>query len=230
MVAAVSDGHGARAHFRSGDGARFAVETAVDDLAWHLDDRDAEAVADGMAGRLATAWRGLVYQHLSARPYDGVERVLAGSPFSPYGATLLTLGADADALVMLQIGDGDLMLGYPDGRLERPLPADEGLIGEQTYSLCSEDAATHCRVASIWRPVGAEWPDFALLGSDGVSKSFSDDHAFDDAVARLRMLALTDWDALMAALPDWLRDLAERGSGDDSSLCLLARTSQGITR
>jgi len=230
VVVAVSDGHGADAHFRSADGARLAVDQAVDLFAWHLDESENDEAEGGLAGEVARAWRKAVEADLSANPYPTQQRPGAGPRLAPYGATLLTLGANDSVMTMLQIGDGDLLLGYADGSLERPLRSDESLIGEETYSLCQDDAETRFRVASLWRESSKRWPDFAMLASDGVSKSFRDDSTFEDAIGRLRVLAATEWDAMIEALPDWLADVSAKGSGDDSSLCIVSRISPGATK
>lgn len=226
IVAAVSDGHGAALHVRSGEGARIAVDQAVEIIAWHMDDGGQDEGSDGPAADILAGWRTAVAAHATAHPYCAGEHFDA-SIFTAYGATLLCLGASDDLLAMVQIGDGDLMLGYPGGRLERPLGADTGLVGEQTYSLCLATAAERFRTGSIRRAGDAEWPDFALLASDGVAKSFRDDAAFAGVVQQLRALAATDWQAMLAALPDWLATISENGSGDDSSLCIAIRTTTG---
>jgi serine/threonine protein phosphatase PrpC len=229
VVAAVSDGHGAPAHFRSGEGARIAVDTAVHLLAWHLDDGEEDGSEGTLGGTIVSAWRRAVGTHLAENPFDAAQQSGSSSPYSPYGATLLTLAANQDIIAMLQIGDGDLMLGYPDGRIERPLRSDEGLVGEQTYSLCQNDAEGRFRVASLWRSEPSGWPDFALLSSDGVSKSFRDDEAFEDAVRRLRALASSQWQETLAALPQWLSDVSANGSGDDSTICIVIRPPSAQT-
>jgi len=223
IVAAVSDGHGAKAHFRSTAGSRIAVDQAVRILAADLQDPDVDD--DALAGAVLQAWRTAVLADLSARPYSERDPVTPGSTLGPYGATLLALATDDSALSVLQIGDGDLVLGFPDGRLQRPLRGDDGLIGEETYSLCQDDAETRFRIASLWRDGNSAWPDFALLSTDGVSKSYESDAAFMAAVGQLRDLARSDWAALIADLPRWLSDLSARGSGDDCTLCIALRTN-----
>ena len=223
IAAAVSDGHGARLHFRSEIGSRLAVERAVEILSWHFDDgEDDEAAA--LAGEIANAWRRAVAGHVAANPLPDDRPMPVALA---YGATLIAIGANAALLSVLQIGDGDLLLGYSDGRIERPLHDDWGLVGEQTYSLCQDDAETRFRVATIWRESEPSWPDFALLATDGVSKSFRDEAAFVAAVARFRRLAFEDWEGTMAALPAWLEEVSARGSGDDSSICIALRHGAG---
>jgi hypothetical protein len=224
IVGAVSDGHGAALHFRSGVGSRFAVERAVEIIAWHLDEGEADEAEGALAGEILTAWRRAVDDHLGANPLEegkGPPSMLA------YGATLIALGGDDKVLTMLQIGDGDLLLGYGDGRLERPLHADAGLIGEETYSLCQSDAETRFRVATMWRDGGRDWPDFALLATDGVAKSFRDEAAFVAAAGQFRTMAGRDWGAMIHAMPDWLAEVSAKGSGDDSTICIALRRRAG---
>ena len=222
VVAAVSDGHGAAPHFRSQQGAEFAVRAAASVLEAQIDDADGAELASAMLER----WRADVRAHMSANPYSEHERDLAGPPpLSPYGATLITAGVNAGVLALLQIGDGDLVLGYGDGRLERPLPAGPGLAGELTFSLCQEDALSWFQSAVLWRDAARPWPDFIFLATDGVSKSFQDNRAFEAEVARLRKLAFSDWDRFIGEAPEWLSTVSSRGSGDDATMCVAIRTA-----
>lgn len=217
IVAAVSDGHGAAIHFRSERGARFAVDRAIEVLAWHIDDDDpaADALPDAVVG----AWREAVMADIAADPVRA-SGARPGALLAPYGATLIGIAANEAELSVVQIGDGDLLFIYADGRVERPLASDEGLIGEQTYSLCMDDADAYVRVASIWRDAAGEWPVAALLATDGVSKSFRGEQAFRDAARQLVAQAQKDWAGFQAELPNWLSAISEHGSGDDASLCL----------
>lgn len=230
FVAAVSDGHGAAAHPRSDIGSQLAVEAASAVLDWYLTEGgDAQA----LAAQVLHAWRAAVGRHAAAAPADDwVEP--ADDKLLPYGATLLGLAATDRLAVALQIGDGDLLLGYPDGRLERPLPDDAGLVGEQTYSLCSPDALQRFRVAVMpARPDAslpglalrdAALPDFAMLSTDGVSKSFPDEAAFRAVAGHYRTALLTAGPAaVLQGLPAWLDEVSQRGSGDDVTLCLAVR-------
>lgn len=220
-VLAVSDGHGAAAHFRSQTGAIIAVRTACAVLESELEDADGAEIAATILAR----WRTEVRADMSARPYDEVERKLADHPpLSPYGATLIAAGVNAGVLALLQIGDGDLVLGYADGRLERPMPEGPALRGEQTFSLCQEDALSYFGSAVLWRQANQPWPDFVFMATDGVSKSFQDERAFLAEVARVRTRALSDWDSLLAQAPEWLTTVSNNGSGDDATFCVAMRT------
>lgn len=119
-----------------------------------------------------------------------------------------------------------MLFVLPDGRISRPFAPDEGLIGEQTYSLCMDDAALRTHIASFWRP-GIRWPAAVLLASDGVSKSFRDEAAFHDAARRLVSHARADWSGFSRDLGGWLSAISHHGSGDDASLCLALSRVEG---
>lgn len=223
---AVSDGHGAPVHFRSDVGARLAATGAADLLAWHMDDAETDEADIAVAGEFVAHWQNAVTAHSTANPCTDIEAVLPqSSSLTPYGATLVAFAASATMILTLQIGDGDLLIGYPDGRIERPLRADTGLIGEETYSLCLPDAVRRFRTATIWHQAGSDWPDFIAATTDGIAKSFRDDGAFERAIAQLRTNAAFDWGTLMAALPGWLDDVSVNGSGDDSTICIAIRAA-----
>lgn len=215
IVAAVSDGHGASVHFRSDRGARLAVEQALDILAWHMDDDDPGL--DALPAATVAGWRDAVLGDMAADPLqrDGAR---PGATLAPYGATLLAVAANDAEMTLLQIGDGDMLLIYADGRVVRPMVADADLVGEQTYSLCMDNAETRVKTASLWRD--GDWPMAVLIATDGVSKSFRDEAAFQDAARQLASHARDDWNAFAAELAEWLSAISHHGSGDDASLCL----------
>lgn len=215
VIGAVADGHGARVHYRSDIGSRLAVESAVELIDWYLDDPDQEE--SGLASEIVGLWRRRVAAHAAVHP----DPLGPADAYSPYGATLIALGAAGGQLILAQIGDGDLLLGFPDGRIERPLGADAGLRGEETYSLCLDQAEQRFRISTLWSGESLQWPDFAMLASDGVAKSFRDEEAYLSVIAQLRELARNAWDQTLSGLPDWLSALSATGSGDDSTACLM---------
>lgn len=216
VIAAVSDGHGAALHFRSERGARFAVETALELLGWHADEAGAPVAA--LPADLLEAWRARVLADMALDPVRCED--VPGATLSPYGATLVALAADDSGMTVLQIGDGDLLLVDGEGGVSRPLGSDAGLIGEQTYSLCQDDAVGRFRVARVSLD-GSSAPVAALLATDGVAKSFRDADTFEEAARHLAARGRVALDRLAAELPDWLDRLSRHGSGDDASLCLV---------
>ena len=168
FIAAIADGHGAPAYHHSDIGSKLAVSCAVEALRRFVGGGGAE----GMVEEILTRWREAVMADHQARAQvggagDWVEATT--DVLIPYGATLAAVAMAPGQLLVLQIGDSDVLFGYPDGRIERPLPVDHGLVGEQTYSLCALDAAQRFRVRVMAPDSAQDWPDFVMLSTDGLS-------------------------------------------------------------
>jgi len=221
FAAAVSDGHGGAAYYRSEVGSRLAIDVAKATLGRFLGTPDPSDDVAAIVTELLTAWREAVMQDLAGHPVDSEWIESEQEKLLPYGATLAAVAIRPDRLIALQIGDGDMLFGYSDGTVERPLPNDEGLFGEQTYSLCLDDAARRFRVRARRRVDGQPWPDFVMLSTDGISKSFADEKTFlsiaRDYRASVRKMGLR---SVLDQLEKWLGDVSQRGSGDDVTLCL----------
>ncbi len=231
IVAAVSDGHGSAPHFRSATGAKLATLGVTDILSWHLDAQEEDEAEGALAGEIVAHWRASVLADIEANPFEEADiQIATCSAHTAYGATLIAAATNENVAILLQIGDGDLLLGYADGSIERPLPDDGGLQGEETYSLCQENAGQYFRLATLWNQDDHRWPDFILLATDGVSKSFRDDASFEDAARHLRSLAHENWEETIEALPGWLEEVSGNGSGDDSTTCIAIRPGNDIPR
>src|SRR5580658_538741 len=75
-ILAIADGHGSAQHFRSADGARFAVETADALLLafsqQHGADRglpELQAAASELPPQVLETWKAKIAAHLAARPF-----------------------------------------------------------------------------------------------------------------------------------------------------------------
>ncbi len=224
FIAAVADGHGAPAYDRSDVGSRIAVSCAIEALRRFV---GGNGGGEGVVEEILARWREGVMADHQARAGAGADWVEATSDvLVPYGCTLAAVAMAPGQLLVLQIGDSDVLFGYPDGRIERPLPVDHGLVGEQTYSLCAIDAAQRFRVTTMAADGAANWPDFVMLSTDGIAKSFADEAAFL-AIARqyrdtVRKVGLPE---VLGRLDEWLAEVSRRGSGDDVTLCLANRTA-----
>lgn len=232
-VLALSDGHGASMHYRSGTGAHIAVEIAVNVLSEALADASWIARADKAAARrivrdILERWRSDVTNDIAARPLEKPVGAYE-EKFLPYGATLIAAATAPEGVFILQLGDGDLMAGRADGFVYRPLASDEGLQGEQTYSLCLPDAEERTRFAIV--PAAREDIDFVMLSTDGLAKSFVSDSAFARHAASWRiLLAGHGFAAVADRLDDWLVGATRYGVGDDVTLGFIARQRPAGTR
>lgn len=226
LALAVADGHGDQRHDLSQHGAALAVKVAVNELVAFqrsFGERGSEAAlrssfkAD-FPRRVNRRWRAAVLDdargrcaHLSEDPDDN-QRI-----FSRYGTTLLAALIVADSIHLAQIGDGDVVVIRPDGAVEQPLPRDDSLVGNETYSLASPAAPNLWQTTSLARGPGG----FLLLATDGLGNSFIDAaqfHIFARSLTeRVHEFGLA---TVAASLAGWLDHFTTHGSGDDITLAL----------
>jgi len=219
VAAAVADGHGSSACFRSDAGAEIAVRSALAVLEDFCADRGKDPVA--LPAELVSRWRAGVQAHIDTHPL--------GMPDGPaawrvYGTTLLAVLATPDSLLYLQIGDGDILAVSNSGDITRLFARDQRLLGVETTSLCTAGAAGEMRVRL--EPLDGSPPALLLLATDGYANSFRDDAGFLRVGADLLDMIRTDGiEKVEDSLDAWLTEASELGSGDDITLALLCRTA-----
>ena len=231
FAAAVADGHGAAPHFRSDMGARLAVQSALECLQRRLaqgsDDGSINSTAGAAIGaEIESRWNALVQAHLRTHPYVAGEEPYGNRP---YGSTLLAVAASPRWLVTAQIGDGDCCIGYVGQSLLRVDASQDRFQGEQTLSLCLENAAQYFTIQVIDLDWTSSQPDFVVLSTDGVAKSFPSTAAYERAIVQFRdlcMSPLNRFDEVTKQIPAWLNEVSLRGSGDDATLLLAMRKLQ----
>ncbi|MEI9985143.1 MAG: PP2C family serine/threonine-protein phosphatase [Aliidongia sp.] len=216
VVVAVADGHGSLRHPRSGEGARFAVEIAIDLIGQWLREAPLGADPAALPYAIQSAWQQAVEDHLAIEPVEGGE-LRDGAAYFLYGTTLLVAGSYFGRTLCLQIGDGDILALRPDGSVLWPLPDSPDCFDNFTDSLCQDDAGDRFRVALIDDEVA-----LLLLASDGYGNSYEDDETFE-AIGPdyLALLNRVGPERVAAGLPGWLAEITRSGSGDDITLGLL---------
>ncbi|HJY67875.1 MAG TPA: protein phosphatase 2C domain-containing protein [Streptosporangiaceae bacterium] len=235
LVVAVADGHGHRRHFRSARGSQLAVAVACEaaqELAARLDEFQTAAPIESEAlGTLVPAiageWRDAVREDVAADPFTSREEASRGGddPLIAYGSTLLLAIAGRRWLVLVQIGDGDIMGIQPDGRPLLPVPRDPSLDGQLTTSLCGPGAEDEFRAAVV------DTSTTPLLGvilaTDGYGNAQVADPWADAVSADLAELINDrppEW--LAGQLPLWASRCASAdGSADDTTIALLIAPS-----
>jgi Protein phosphatase 2C len=223
-ILAIADGHGSWYSPRSDVGSRLAVATAVAVLR-EVVERPGGRAGEELAAEIVRRWQGAVLADVGQRP---LPEEFPG-PLLAYGSTLLAAAATREALLLLQVGDGDVLLVAEDGTVSRPVPADPRLIANATTSLSAADAAADFRTARV--PLTEAAPALVLMSSDGYANSFRDDAGFrqvgSDLLALIRAEGLA---AVEANLEAWLQEASEQGSGDDVTLGLLYRDGDSASR
>ena len=239
LVAAVADGHGHRRHFRSARGSRLAVSVACDaaqELAVRLDEFEAATQIESAALRslvpaITRRWREAVREDVAADPFTAEEeagRASGDGALVAYGSTLLLAIAGRRWLVLVQIGDGDIMGIQPDGQPLLPVPRDPSLDGQQTTSLCGLRAEDDFRAAVVDNSATALLG--VMLVTDGYGNAQVADPWTDAVSADLAALIHDrppEW--LAGQLPLWASRCASAdGSADDTTIALLiARPATG---
>jgi hypothetical protein len=234
-VMAVADGHGSNRCFRSKTGAAIAVSVGFDLLTGVITDGGGEEQAPAwLPRRLADGWSEAVAADLARTPFTPAElghledkegpaarRELLAGPALAYGTTLMLAGANERGVLVLQVGDGDILTVSDAGVVARPLPPDPHSVGNATASLARASAGQDARVG--WLPATTgELPALVLASTDGYANSFEDDAGFLQVGSDLLGIVRAEGLGLVAGeLAGWLGEASELGSGDDISVGLL---------
>jgi len=228
LIAAVADGHGDDRHDQSHYGAALAVRTAVEDLVGlqthfggaGLSSQLVNSFKTDFPRRLGRRWREAVIADARSRllPEGSEENGENSELHIRYGTTMLAALVVSNALLIGQIGDGEVMLVRTDGTVDFPLARANEDIGAVTDSLCSAEAHRRWRTAALDSSNGG----LLLLSTDGLVNAFADENQVK-AFARSMKDRIQEFGLLQVAssLPGWLDDYSDRGSGDDITLAVV---------
>jgi hypothetical protein len=226
VVLAVSDGHGSEKCFRSDIGSQLAVSVAIAALR-HFAEAESNSTSAEIAHRAqhqlphetVQRWRGAVNAHVAENPLlEAVEQSI--DPYRVYGATLIAALVCPSYIVYLQLGDGEILTTARDGSVALPLAVDETLIANETTSLCQVEAWRNTRVRV--QSIAESPPALVLLATDGYPNSFATPEGFRQvADDLLGMLDEEGVEPIVAALPGWLEEASQQGSGDDVTVAIL---------
>ncbi|WP_405868216.1 MULTISPECIES: protein phosphatase 2C domain-containing protein [unclassified Streptomyces] len=237
VVLAVADGHGSAPHFRSDQGAAWAVreftacaqefataavrydeeaEQHEDDSPWWNALAELRAEARRLPQLVAHRWYERATLHDCNSPAHGAHRQTPKGPdLTAYGTTLVGAVLTRRLLVCWQLGDGDVVVLDAAGTPYTPLYTGPDL-GDETDSLCAPESWHRARCH--WQPLTNEGPSGVLLSTDGLSKSFTDHQGFLDFAAGVQGRAHDlGMPAVRNRLEEWLSHAAQY-SGDDTTL------------
>ena len=215
-VACVADGHGSASCPYSDEGAEAAVRIAAEILAEMLPNlRDHKDIL--VPKRIEAEWKKEVERiHAEAGREASPD---APFPYILYGTTLLAVIAAGDFIFALQIGDGNML--FIDKKGARPILATPESVGEDTESLCLNDAWAFVRTQVI--PRNGRSPALFLLCSDGYANSFADASGFLKVGTDFFNIWQEEGLAVIAEnLEGWLRKSSDKGSGDDIAMGVIA--------
>ncbi|MCC9076502.1 protein phosphatase 2C domain-containing protein [Litorilinea aerophila] len=226
---AVADGHGSPRYRRSHQGAKLAVQAAIRGLHEFVTSHGAvenlstlkRGATEPLPKRIVHLWQMAVAEHLAVHPPSTDEQ--APSAHALYGSTLLAAAVTPRYLLLLQLGDGDILIVDDAGQVSRPpFPPDPRLLGNQTISLIDERAWAEFRVH--FQPLADHPPALVLLATDGYANAFATEADFlqvgTDLLAAIRQEGPRK---VQQRLAHWLTLTSEQGSGDDITVGLLYR-------
>ena len=220
-IAAVSDGHGSQNHFRSDIGSKLAVNVAIESVKDFLQHPSAhEKHLKQLAKNILLKWNNAVREHYNSNPPTGEHNYDPGKIEVIYGATLLAAAATKNYWFAIQIGDGNCVSYYADGRFEHNVPEDNRLIYNMTTSLCDADA-----IDSFRHYYSEEKPAAIFLTTDGVLNSFdaSGGQSYFHKFLEKIMNSLQQYKPheVEEELRSYLPELSKKGSGDDVSVAVI---------
>lgn len=242
-IVVVSDGHGSAKCFRSDKGARRAVRAANTLIRQFLDSQSdltnlsaiKRTAEERLPQLIARKWQDLIARDWRNHPFspdelDTLEKkagtaarqAVEAKPVLAYGATLLGVVVTETFILYLQLGDGDILTVSKTGQVERPVPKDERLLGNETTSLSGEQAWRDFQVR--FQVTADTPPALILLSTDGYANSFRDEASFSKVGSDLLDLLRSEGvDKVNASLKPWLAEASQTGSGDDITLGLMCR-------
>lgn len=253
IIMAIADGHGGEKYFRSDKGAELAVTTAIEvckgleQIPWDvIKERKNISL---LCREIVLKWLEKVNTDLQINPISEnewnpqnskrdlivkrPEAFTTNAASSAYGTTLLITAIYPSGILYIQIGDGDILVFDHKGDLEKPIPDDDRLIGNETTSLCQPEAWLDFRTQSITIDEKTQFPALVLMSSDGYKNSYTEERIFDNI--GLDMLKLicecprgieVGIDYIDQNLVSWLNKTSEKGSGDDISVGIICNIPQ----
>jgi len=224
MVMAVADGHGDRRHDLSHRGAALAVESGVEEVVQSLSAAttgDPGTPAAPLTVRITDRWtRKTLSDAAATGDCTGGDAAEDPHPvLTRYGTTLLLAVATRERILLAQLGDGDILLVRPDGRVESPLEKDPALLGSVTHSLSSRNVQECWHTAEIPVNTGG----VLLLATDGLSDSFAgpgDEEFLTFARSLVDRIHEFGIERVAASLHGWMDSFSRQGSGDDITVAL----------
>ncbi|MBK9498698.1 MAG: protein phosphatase 2C domain-containing protein [Leptospiraceae bacterium] len=227
LISVVSDGHGSDKYFRSDLGSHLAVHTSISYIKLLISNFEKakspyseikDYCIEKLPGKLISFWKRAVKESIKKYPYkETIEDI-----YVPYGSTLLCTFIYSNILIILQLGDGDILIIDSDYGVEKVFGKDPDLIANETYSLCMQKPERFFKVDV--RRIDHNPPELIMISTDGYSNSFKDDDAFykagKDYLATIQTEGIQ---VVRDNLAQWLKETSDDGSGDDTSLILLHR-------
>lgn len=254
IIFALSDGHGGEKYYRSDIGSKLAVESAIEILTEFtksplIEEINTENIEEmnkkiknTVCLDIVKNWRKKVASQENPEDIKGdfnsIQREknrpsIVDKQLEPYGSTLLIAVICTNCGIFIQLGDGDILFLSGKNQVERPIPKDENLIANETYSLCLPGAEHYFKVNCILfgnknEIDNSSDPSLIMLSTDGYSNSYTSDENFEKVLIDLSKIIFENPEGLQSGiknikdnLESWLQETSKLGSGDDITVGLM---------
>lgn len=238
LIVSIADGHGSQTCFRSDLGSKMAVETAnvlIADriLNQNIAFMDGDEEARALCQEISSLWTKTVLHHLGKNAFEDDEvkdlnsfrqRDLGKNALLAYGTTLMTLVITSTQVVVLNIGDAELLVKYKNAD-EPEIVNRNKRVGNETESLALKDAHDYYVVKRF----ETDQLEALLAATDGYPNSFKQDSGYSKVIHDLIHIQKEHGiEAIQNNLSDWLEDTSVNGSGDDITACFVACVSSAL--
>ena len=227
-IVTVCDGHGGNLYIRSDRGSKFASRALMEAFLnvskkqLRLSDEDLLKFIKLYA---LTEWNKLVEQDLSKNPIKKSETLklslddsfrLKNSPDKAYGTTMLGAMLYKNKLFVIQLGDGGAFI-YNKGEIEPAIKEEDDLVGNITYSMCSDRAYNHIHGAIY----DFKKLDGVIICTDGVLNPYQNYPNFYQFIKNTVIKINNNEED---EIKSFIKELGEKtGIGDDVSLGMIQK-------
>lgn len=226
MACTVADGHGDKKYTHSDLGANLAV-LAAENTAMQLMQilvlkrrMGKRAVEQYVATHLKETWIDLIRQSA------GSFRV-AAELIEKHGTTVLSVLFFGERAYMAQLGDGAVCTVSGCGKPAFLVEPESGPISNLADSLCCPDAGRRWAFGSA--PV--DGIKTLMMSTDGLVNSLASNEGYVELANTLDShMRNVPAHQIKQALPSWLGDYSEQGSGDDISVIAVAMNETTTTK
>jgi serine/threonine protein phosphatase PrpC len=252
VILSVADGLGDEMFFRSGKGSQFAVDASIEICNRHIRKihgwREG-ALRDLLLNEIIECWNQKIFEDLKSNPFSPEEELLSTKYVQhllskipegkgidqsifirsyPYSTTLNTVIVTREAIIVLQVGDGDIVIVREDGSTKEvfSLKMDCGRVIPLSYPNV-RDSCNVCR-----RYMVRARPLIIYLSSDGYSAGYDSSKVdFDEVIAfefhsKIQEFSTAD---IQNAMPGLLEELSQ-GSLDDLTLGIIVGPQEKIIK
>ena len=218
VFSAVADGHGSAK--RSDIGSDYAVKIAftvfneIRNMKYGF--KTSKKTLRKMLRTIEDRWRESVKKHYIENEGKVINDDNQEKIVDSYGTTLLLSIFIKNTMILMQLGDGDIMVIDEKGRCAMPMPVSVRSVANSTESLCEYGAYKNFRLVIQHFALFEKMPLAVMMSTDGYANSFESLNDFTQVGTDIVNIIQEDgFSQIEDDLESWLKHASTIGSGDD---------------